>query len=181
MGFVNVTLSIIDNNGKSTGKTYTCVTENKGFINSVLGAFVTEKGEITQAQANALKKAANGNGKDSNVIEKCEMGDFFQKVAETDYYEYYDIVQNDGNTYVKIKNTFVDPKAQHIQNDFNQDKGVLYENNKALFQQRYEHDGSEECSYNHAEFEPGDVLKIPGTPKLDKSACGWFARLLSTH
>ena len=46
MGFVNVTLSIIDNNGKSTGKTYTCVTENKGFINSVLGAFVTEKGDF---------------------------------------------------------------------------------------------------------------------------------------
>ena len=184
MSFESVTFKIIDNSGKDTGKTYTCNAENKGFINSVLGAFVTANGQITQSQAEALKKAANGSGKDANVIEKCEVGDFFQKVAETDYYDYYDIIQKDGNTYIKIKKTGIlhpDPKAEDIRDDFNLKSGVLLDNNRDLFEKRYNHDGTRESSYNHAKFEAGDELKIPGTPKLDRSASGWFLRLFSTH
>ena len=57
MGFENVTLKIVDNSGKDTGKTYTCNVENKSFINSIIT--IGENNSIKKSDIDKLQEVAN--------------------------------------------------------------------------------------------------------------------------
>lgn len=70
MGYENVTLKIVDNSGKDTGKTYTCNVENKSFINSIIN--VGKDNTITINDAKTLQNIAGLSG-DISVIEESDI------------------------------------------------------------------------------------------------------------
>ena len=148
---------------QSSNKTFTVNCENKGYTDAILGRFIN--GEITEAEADKLRKAAAGNGKDKGVIEACEIeNDFCRNAAERGYYEKYDIINNGNDVKVRVKKTgafYPDPEGKDIKSDFGLAPGVLFSDNEDLFKERKDFLADETSPWaDFTEFNAGDILEM---------------------
>jgi hypothetical protein len=167
---------------KDTNKSFTVNCERSGYADAILGRFIN--GTITEAEAEKLRKAAASNsGKNSNLIEACEIGDnFLQEAAEKGFYEYYDIIRDGSKIKARIRETgffYPDPNGKSIRLDFGLAPGKLYENNEKLFHKRQSIFAEDKSPWaSSTEFDPGDVLEMPASDvKLREEPTGYWTRL----
>lgn len=177
-----IKLNITDANG-SQPKVARLQVADANCIKSIFPNFADNN--VTSAQFATLQQISNKAG-EAGVLEVEDL----EPLQQAEYYgfsEYYDIeqVKKGGKNYYKVtvKETpwyYPDPRAQSIIKDFNLKSGVLLNNNRDLLESRYEYNGDEGESYNHAKIKGGDVIYLPVEEVSFKSSPGGFmSRLVS--
>lgn len=123
-----VTLNVVNNNNQKI-KEFSCLTENKSFINSVIN--VGKDNTIKESDIDLLNKIAKRSG-DAGVIEQSDLnGNEKKKLASNKGFDkYYDIKVSEDGKYlqvtVKDAGVFcVNPNLATIKSDFGLKNGVL--------------------------------------------------------
>ena len=166
---------------KGTNKQITINSEKPGYVDAVLGRFVN--GTITEKEARELKKAAAGGGRNSFLIEACELPNKLQKPAEYGYYDKYDIIirDNTANYYTaRVRDGYgVEPRGARVRNDFNLPSGHLFDYNEELFNGKkpFSHSGNWADNVDFKEGETFD-FDIESTKFNEDGPAGKFMTFL---
>ena len=182
MGFENVTLKIVDNSGKDTGKTYTCNVENKSFINSIIT--IGENNSIKKSDIDKLQEVAKRSN-DYGIIEQSDLNGHEKKnlALANNFDEYYDIKVSDDGKYlqVTIKEALKDPNLADIKADFGVKDGVFVKkgdiphgNEDVIPSSSYG------AGFDSIVIPAGKTINIPVSEiNIDGSPRGAFLRILS--
>lgn len=181
----SVTFNVVDNNNNKTTRTYTCLTENKSFINSIIT--VGKDNTIKETDINKLIAVAKRSG-DAGIIEQSDLNgqEKLNLALANKFSDYYDIkLSNDGKYFqVTIKDVgmfCMDPNLDTIKNDFGVKDDVFVKKGEIL----HGNDGVIPDSTGGAGFDSiiiktGQTINIPVSEiNIDGSPRGGFGRFIS--